>query len=146
MASDTQVQAPPEQPPDLTQQEFTPQTPQLNAPSLSAITTNNVSTPTFQVASAAPVMSAPTNDMTKAIQSASKAIGKGSSGIPGTMASRVGGTARAAAMQMNGGKKESEEAVVKGLRWLVKTQNPDGSWGKAGRPTSHWAALRSFPR
>ncbi|MDR3404698.1 MAG: terpene cyclase/mutase family protein [Chthoniobacter sp.] len=142
VASDTQVQAPPEQPPDLTQQEFTPQTPQLNAPSLSAITTNNVTTPTFQVASAVPVMSAPTNDMTKAIQSASKAIGKGSSGIPGTMASRVGGTARAAAMQMNGGKKESEEAVMKGLRWLVKTQNPDGSWGKGGGPIQ--AAFTGF--
>jgi len=144
VASDTQVQAPPEQPPDLTQQEFTPQTPQLTAPTLTAITTQNVTTPQFQVAAAMPAtMSAPTNDMTKALASASKAIGKGvASGIPGTMASRVGGTARATAMQMNGGKKESEEAVLKGLRWLVKNQNPDGSWGKGGGPTG--AAMTGF--
>ncbi|HSI13217.1 MAG TPA: prenyltransferase/squalene oxidase repeat-containing protein [Chthoniobacter sp.] len=145
VASDTQVQAPPEQPPDLTQQEFTPQTPQLTAPQLSAITTNNVSTPQFQVAQALPAtMSAPTNDVTKALASATKAMGKGvSGGIPGTMASRVGGTARNMAMQMNGGKKESEEAVLRGLRWLVKTQNPDGSWGKGGgNPTI--AAMTGF--
>ena len=144
VASDTQVQAPPEQPPDLTQQEFTPQTPQLTAPTLTAITTQNVTTPQFQVAAAMPAtMSAPTNDMTKALASASKAIGKGvASGIPGTMASRVGGTARATAMQMNGGKKESEEAVLKGLRWLVKNQNPDGSWGKGGGPIG--AAMTGF--
>jgi len=144
VASDTQVQAPPEQPPDLTQQEFTPQTPQLTAPTLSAITTQNVTTPQFTVAAAMPAtMSAPTNDMTKALASASKAVGKGmASGIPGTMASRVGGTARANAMQMNGGKKESEEAVLKGLRWLVKNQNPDGSWGKGGGATG--AAMTGF--
>lgn len=144
VASDTQVQAPPEQPPDLTQQEFTPQTPQLTAPQLSAITTNNITTPQFQVAAAMPAtMSAPTNDMTKALASASKAMGKGvASGIPGTMASRVGGTARATAMQMNGGKKESEEAVLRGLRWLVKNQNPDGSWNKGGGPVT--AAMTGF--
>ncbi|EDY19005.1 hypothetical protein CfE428DRAFT_3663 [Chthoniobacter flavus Ellin428] len=144
VASDTQVQAPPEQPPDLTQ-EFTPQTPQLNAPSLSAITTSNATTPQFTVAAAVPTIAAPTNDMTKAIANAAKSLGKGgSSGIPGTMASRVGGTARAAAMQMNGGKKESEEAVLRGLRWLVKNQNADGSWGKpnGGGPTG--AAMTGF--
>jgi hypothetical protein len=131
VAADQQVQAPPEQPPEM-QQEFTPQTPQLNAPTLSAITTNNVTTPTFQMAAMVPTVSAPTNDMTKAIQSAAKAVGKGGGGIPGTMASRMGGTARQAAMQMNGGKKESEEAVLKGLRWLMKNQKPDGSWGPGG--------------
>jgi len=131
VASDQQAQAPPEQPPEM-QQEFTPQTPQLNVPTLSAITTNNVTTPTFQLAAMVPTVSAPTNDMTKAIQNASKAVGKGGAGIPGTMASRVGGTARMQAMQMNGGKKESEEAVMRGLRWLVKVQNPDGSWAKGG--------------
>lgn len=142
VSSDTQVQAPPEQPQEL-QQEFTPQTPQLNAPSLNAITTNNATTPQFNVAAAVPTIAAPTNDMAKAIQNASKALGKGGpSGVPGTMASRVGGTARAAAMQMNGGKKESEEAVLRGLRFLVKTQNPDGSWGKGGGPVG--AAMTGF--
>src|SRR5258708_4583305 len=90
---------------DLAARDHPPQTPQLNVPTLSAITTNNVTTPTFQVAAMVPAMRAPTNDMTKAIQNASKVIGKGGGGIPRTMAARVGGTAREAAMQMNGGKK-----------------------------------------
>src|SRR5207248_8199675 len=71
---------------------------------------------TFTVAAMVPTVSAPTNDMTKAIASASKAIGKGGAGIPGTMASRVGGTARAAAMQMNGGDRKSV-VVGKEGRW-----------------------------
>jgi len=144
VASDAAVQAPPEQPPDLSQQQFTPQAPTLNVPALTAISTTNVTTPTFQVASVMPTMTAPNNDaMAKALQSASKNIGSGMAGsVPGTMAGRMGGTARAMAMQMNGGKKESEEAVLKGLRWLVKTQNADGSWGKAAGPVG--AAMTGF--
>jgi hypothetical protein len=69
------------------------------------------------------------------VVSAAKAVGssKGPVRLPATMGSRLGGTARSIAIQMNGGKKESEEAVVRGLRYLVKTQNPDGSWGKGLR-------------
>jgi len=146
VSSDVQVQAPPEQPPDLTQQQFQPQTPQLNAPQLSAISTTNVSTPTFQVAAAVPAMSAPVDDsMKKALASAAQNVGHGlASGIPGTMASRVGGTARQKAMDMNGGKKESEEAVLRGLRWLVKNQNPDGSFGKSFRPAMTGFSLLAF--
>jgi len=134
VSGDSAPQAPPEQPPDV-QQTFTPQTPTLSAPTLSAISTTNVTTPQFQVATMVPSVSSPTSDaMTQALSSASKNLGKGAagSGIPGTMSGRMGGTARAAAMQMNGGKKESEEAVLRGLRWLVKTQKPDGSWGGGG--------------
>jgi hypothetical protein len=144
VANDNSVQAPPEKPPDLQQQQFTPQAPVLNAPALDAITTNNVTTPTFQVAAVVPTVTTPVNDtMAKALQSAAKSVGTGSAGgIPGTMAGRMGGTARAQAMMMNGGKKESEEAVLRGLRWLVKTQNPDGSWGKGGGPVG--AAMTGF--
>jgi hypothetical protein len=146
VASDTAVQAPPEQPPDLTQQ-FTPTTPTLNAPSISAITTNNATTPTFALPASLPTVNAPQNDsMAKALENASKTIGKGLSGagIPGTMAGRMGGTARASAMQMNGGKKESEEAVMRGLRWLVKKQNPDGSWGVASGGPNIISAMTGF--
>src|SRR5262245_56792954 len=58
VAADVAVEAPPEKPPDIVQQQFTPQTPQLNAPTLDALTTNNVATPTFQVAAVAPVLKA----------------------------------------------------------------------------------------
>ena len=58
--------------------------------------------------------------MAKAMANVSKSMGKGvASNLPASMGGRVGGTARAQAMQMNGGKKESEEAVMRGLRWLV---------------------------
>src|SRR5207302_848986 len=123
-----------------------PQTPTIQAPTISAIQTTNVTTPTFQVQAALPTAKVvPTSDaMSKALQNASKATGtKGVAGnIPSSMGSRVGGTARAMAMQMNGGKKESEEAVLRGLRFLVKTQNADGSWGKGLKP--YMAAMTGF--
>ena len=58
------------------------------------------------------------------------------------MGSRMGGTARTMAMQMNGGKKESEEAVMRGLRWLAKNQNADGSWAKGSK--QYIAAMTGF--
>src|SRR6202012_1598556 len=61
-----------------------------------------------------------------------------------SMGGRMGGTARAQAMTMNGGKKESEEAVLRGLRWLVKNQNPDGSWGPANKGAMTGFAILSF--
>lgn len=145
VASDVEVQAPPEKPPDVPQQTFTPQTPQVNMPTIEAITTNSVTTPTFAVQTAVPVMKAVPNDaMNKALQNVAKSIGpKGIAGnIPTTMGARMGGTARTTAMRMNGGKKESEDAVMRGLRWLMKTQNPDGSWGKGTKATI--AAMTGF--
>ena len=142
-ADETQVQ-PPVQPPDPTQT-FQPQTPTIQAPTISAIQTTNVTTPTFQVQAALPTVKAmPSDAMAKALQNATKVTGtKGVAGnIPSSMGSRVGGTARAMAMQMNGGKKESEEAVLRGLRFLVKTQNADGSWGKGLKP--YIAAMTGF--
>ena len=144
VSSEVQVQAPPEKPPDL-QQQFTPEAPTLNAPTLSAISTTNVTTPTFQVAAVAPVMKAMPNDLTKVMENAAKSMSKGvASNLPGTMASRVGGTKRAQAMMMNGGKKESEDAVMRGLRYLVKTQNPDGSWGAKFKPAMTGFAVLSL--
>ena len=143
VGSEVQAQAPVEQPPDLTQQTFTPQTPQLQAPTVSAISTTNVSTPTFQVQAAIPVMKAMPTDLSKVMASAAKNVGRGpATGIPSTMGSRMGGTARTMAMQMNGGKKESEEAVMRGLRWLAKNQNADGSWAKGSK--QYIAAMTGF--
>src|SRR6202012_5182260 len=61
-----------------------------------------------------------------------------------SMGGRMGGTARAQAMTMNGGKKESEEAVLRGLRLLVKNQNKDGSWGAANKGAMTGFAILSF--
>ena len=52
--------------------------------------------------------------------------------IPREMAARVNVGTRLNAMRTNGGDPASDDAVLRGLRWLVQTQNADGSWGKGG--------------
>jgi hypothetical protein len=132
LVSGETVAAPPADPtPDLTQT-FTPDTPQVNAPQINTLTTTNMQTPTFSVQASAPAIKpVQTDAMSKALENASKSMAKGAGvgNIPGTMAGRMGGTSRQRMMDMNGGKKKSEEAVLRGLRWLAKTQNEDGSWG-----------------
>jgi hypothetical protein len=50
--------------------------------------------------------------------------------IPQVMGKRCSKADRLQRLKENGGTPECEEAVVKGLRWLKKNQNPDGSWGQ----------------
>lgn len=142
VASDVAVEAPPEKPPEM--QQFQPAAPELTAPSLDAITTNSVATPTFQIAAVAPVLKAmPTDAMAKALDNVAKSVGaKGTSNLPATMGARMGGSARQNAMTINGAKKGSEEAVMRGLRWLMKVQNADGSWGAGSKP--YIAAMTGF--
>lgn len=54
--------------------------------------------------------------------------GGGFGAIPATMSKRCSKEDRMARLAENGGTAECEEAVLKALRWLKKTQNPDGSW------------------
>ncbi len=49
--------------------------------------------------------------------------------IPSEMRVRCSREDRMARLSQNGGVDECETAVVKGLRWLKKNQNKDGSWG-----------------
>ena len=142
VASDVAVQAPPEPPLDP-QQTFTPTAPQINAPTISAISTTNLSTPTFAVAQIVPVIRAPT-DMVKAVSETKSTHTGIANGLPATMAGRAGGKAREQAMTMNKGTKESEEAVLRGLRWLVKNQSPDGSWGPSNKGAMTGFGLLSF--
>jgi hypothetical protein len=53
--------------------------------------------------------------------------------IPETMRKRCSKEDRLARLRENGGTPACEEAVLKGLRWLKKNQNPDGSWGTANK-------------
>ena len=130
VSGETTAAPPPDTTPDITQT-CTRDTPQVTAPTISAISTTNMSAPTFTVAASAPVIKPiQTDAMSKALENASKAMAKGAGigNVPGTMAGRLGGTSRQRMMDRNGGKKKSEEAVMRGLRWLVKNQSPDGSW------------------
>jgi hypothetical protein len=47
-------------------------------------------------------------------------------------------------MQRTGGKEESELAVLKGLRWLKKQQNEDGSWSEEFKPAMTGFAILCF--
>jgi hypothetical protein len=145
VANEGQVEAPPEQPPDLTEQTFQPTAPQITAPTLSAINTTNLSTPTFQVAQAVPIIKAPVVDViNKAPANAMAGKPRGVTGdLPATMRARVGG-ARGRAMMINGGKWESEKAVLLGLRWLARNQNKDGSWGGSYKAAMTGFAFLSF--
>jgi hypothetical protein len=50
------------------------------------------------------------------------------SGVPSTMQKRCSKADRLARLKEMGGTPECEDAVVKALDWLQKTQKPDGSW------------------
>jgi len=52
------------------------------------------------------------------------------SGIPETMRKRCSLADRLDRLAKNGGNEQCEEAVMKSLRWIKSTQNPDGSWGE----------------
>ncbi len=65
--------------------------------------------------------------------------GGGFGSIPATMQKRCSPEDRMQRLLESGGTEKCEEAVVKGLDWLQKTQHPDGSWGG-----SHKAAMTGF--
>jgi hypothetical protein len=77
------------------------------------------------VEAAAPTMSAAgmNNDkMTKAMAGIGLAL-------PKTMQQRCDPKKRIARLKSGGGKTMTEAAIVKGLKWLQTTQDPEGSWG-----------------
>ncbi len=146
LSAETTAAPPPETPQDMSQATFTPEAPQITAPTLTSITTTNIATPTFQVAAAVPVVKpVQTDAMSKMLDKASQAMAKGVGGnVPGAMAGRMGGTARGRMAMETGGKKKSEEAVMRGLRWLVKNQNTDGSWSTQERAAMTGFGILSF--
>ena len=142
VSAEATVQAPPEQPPDMTEQTFTPESPSITAPAVSAIATASTTPTAFQMA---PTPIRPVANVSKAMTDVSKSMTKGlTKGLPGTMGGRAGGTARMAAMQKFSGKEKSEIAVMKGLRWLQKTQNENGSWSDQHKPSMTGLAMLCF--
>jgi hypothetical protein len=124
---------------------FTPEVPQVNAPTIETITSTSTAQATFKMPSMpTPVKPLNTDLSQSAAKATRSAIGSGGSGVPGTMSGRMGGTARAAAMKKEGGKEKSEKAVMAGLRWLKKHQNEDGSWSEEHRPSMTGFAILAF--
>jgi hypothetical protein len=126
--------APPRQRVEITEQ-FQPEKPALDVRSESVIPSTSL-TPSFFLPATAPNLPNPIKQLS--LVNPGPGIGPGD--LPEPLTYRPG--VRRRVMPLNGGKKESEEAVLRGLRWLVKNQNPDGSWGKGGGPVQ--AAMTGF--
>jgi hypothetical protein len=127
------------------QQVFTPTQPTVNTPAVDAIVSVTAAPTTFSMQAAVPVIKAPamaeTTAMSKAVQTA---VGKGMGKLPSTMAGRAGGTARTQLMTQNKMKPKSELAVMAGLRWLKKTQKPEGNWSDQFSPAMTGLAVLCF--
>ena len=67
--------------------------------------------------------------------------GGGFGNLPSSMKKRCSKADRLARLIANGGNEQCEEAVMKSLRWLQKTQNTDGSWGKKKGAMTGFALL-----
>jgi competence protein ComGC len=70
--------------------------------------------------------------------------GGGFGNIPATMRERCSKEDRLNRLAKNGGNAQCEEAVVKSLRWLKKTQNTDGSWCSSHKTAMTGFALLAF--
>ena len=145
MSAETSVQAPVEQPPDMTQQQtVTPDAPSITAPTVSAITTTATNNTNFQMANIPVPVKAIAGDAKK-LTDTSKAVGRAmGKGVPSAMGGRMGGTNRGMAMMKNQGKDKSEKAVMAGLRWLKDHQSADGSWSDEHKPAMTGLGLLCF--
>lgn len=64
--------------------------------------------------------------------------------IPAVMAARVSAESRARAIAAFGGNANAEKAVMRGLAWLKKAQNADGSWANRNQPAMTGFAILAF--
>jgi len=145
MADSDSLPPPSEQPEDSVPQESvqTQSAPDVSTPSLDVLSTA-ASTSNFKVAVNAPKINLnSTGDLTKSSGAPVKGIAGSLGGLPGTMSGRVG-SGKKGAMQKYGAKDKSEKAVLRGLEWLRKVQNPDGSWGDKNKGAMTGFALLCF--
>ena len=70
--------------------------------------------------------------------------GGGFGNIPATMRKRCSKEDRLQRLQENGGSEKCEDAVVRGLDWLKRTQNKNGSWGKGHQSAMTGLALLAY--
>ena len=136
---------PPAPDPEPQQQVFTQPTPQINTPTIDAITSTSTVATSFQMQPSVPTLKAPaTADMSAMNKMVQQAVGTGMRGLPGVMGGRAGGTARQALMTKNKMTDKAEKAVLAGLRWLKTHQSADGSWGDQHKPAMTGLAVLCF--
>ncbi len=70
--------------------------------------------------------------------------GGGFGNIPASMSKRCSPEDRMARLLESGGTEQCETAVVKGLDWLQKTQNADGSWGNSKKAAMTGLAILAY--
>ncbi|HWB05731.1 MAG TPA: prenyltransferase/squalene oxidase repeat-containing protein [Verrucomicrobiales bacterium] len=70
--------------------------------------------------------------------------GKGFIALPAILRSRCSPQERMIKMRENGGSDQCETAVKKGLLWLQKKQNPNGSWGTSNKGGMTGLALLAY--
>jgi hypothetical protein len=70
--------------------------------------------------------------------------GGGFGNIPATMRKRCSKEDRIQRLQESGGTEKCEEAVVKALDWLQKTQNKDGSWDGTNKSAMTGIAILAY--
>jgi hypothetical protein len=124
---------PPETPADaVPTEQVAPPTPNINSPNIDVISTT-AQTSNFKVAPTVVnvKINTDTSSLTKNTASVGKLSGVGSA-LSGAMRGRMG-SGKKLAMDQNKMKTKSEMAVMNGLRWLVKNQNSDGSWGESNK-------------
>jgi hypothetical protein len=135
---------PPESPTDaVPTEQVAPQAPNINSPTIDVISTSATNT-SFKVAPAQVQVKINTNaaDLAKATGNIAK-MGGGLGNLPGPMKGRVG-NGRKMAMEQNKMKTKSEQAVLKGLKWLQDNQNADGSWGDSTKGAMTGLGLLCF--
>ena len=70
--------------------------------------------------------------------------GGGFGAIPATMRKRCSKEDRLQRLSETGGTEQCEEAVLKSLRWMKQTQNPDGSWGQSNKAAMTGLGLLAY--
>ena len=142
LVSDDPAAPVPPDPPAEAHDAYVPPPAQITPSPVSVITTNTPSVTTIPVGSMLPTVRPP--DLTVRPR-AERILGKGPAlGVPDAMKDRIGADARARAIKDKGGMEDSEKAVMRGLRWLVKNQNADGSWGPSSKGAMTGFGLLSF--
>lgn len=112
------------------------QEPQTTPPTsiiTSSNTNPNVNIPPIDIVVDKPTAITPTVDINIFPAASSSSSGPA---LPPSVVKRCSPEDRLQRIQAAGGSPKFEESVVKGLRWLMKTQGKDGSWSKDGYPAA----------